>query len=99
MNAGDSCSFETRYVKTDAEATKELARAVLRRNEGSAHIVLAQTCESLDELHAAVPALASLPVIPVPRNDSDNAYPALSWQHFAVEQFVQRTVVCSAWRE
>ena len=93
----DKCVWDVRYAKSEKKARKQISKAIVQATQlqSSANIMLAQTCESLSELMAQLPALSSLPVIPVPRNNSDNAYPTLGWQRFASEQMMQRATVCS----
>lgn len=95
----DRCVWDVRYAKSEKKVRKQVSKAIVQATQlqSSANIMLAQTCESLGELMAQIPALSSLPVIPVPRNNSDNAYPTLGWQRFACEQMMQRATVCSEW--
>jgi len=103
VSAPRHCVFEEPVVVNTADEGNAVVRGWFEKFHqqcrGAPAIVIFQSGSSSGaELRAAAPLIEdNFPVVQLPCNESDNRYPALSWESFAVERLCRRFISIDDW--
>lgn len=95
----DGLRFEVAYARNASDANAALARALaehLASHRGPTVAVI-EAPGGAEAAALALPALAFMPMVTVPANASDGAYPRLGWQAAAARGAVRRAAASGPW--
>mmetsp|Transcript_42312 Transcript_42312/g.135440 ORF Transcript_42312/g.135440 Transcript_42312/m.135440 type:complete len:1109 (-) Transcript_42312:20-3346(-) len=97
----EGLEVELSYAKTEAEAGRKVQTALgaYREQARGPTMVVVQSPLGTERLAAQVPALRQYPLVPVPANAADSAYPPIQWQKTAAETALVRLMDVAEWVE
>ena len=97
LDADLPSGFVLEHAGSAADALRQIQGLLADFREGFAGpLMCVAEVSDREALFDSVPALAELPVVAVPANASDAAYPALSWQGKAVERSLKRFLLSAS---